>query len=228
MTCRRYPHATIIGADLSPIQPSWVPSNLRFEIDDLEAQWAYPKDYFDFIHFRSLSGSFSAWDEVLTQAYTHTKPGGYIEFQDYGVDLFHSSGVLATGLPEKESTPFAHYMNLCVEAAALGGRELAVAGTMRERFAAAGFVDIKEKVLIWPVGQWPKDNKLKEIGMFTKVGAVEGLNGFCLGLFTRHLGYTAEEAQRLCEKVKEDVIEGKNKYYFQAWFIHGRKPYDDE
>lgn len=34
-----YPSARVVGVDLSPIQPEWVPPNVSFEIDDFEADW---------------------------------------------------------------------------------------------------------------------------------------------------------------------------------------------
>lgn len=41
--------------DLSPIQPKWVAPNVKFEIDDLEKDWTFKENYFDFIHSRELS-----------------------------------------------------------------------------------------------------------------------------------------------------------------------------
>lgn len=49
-----HPAAQVIGVDLSPIQPSWVYSNVKFEVDDLEKPWTWPEEYFDFIHCREL------------------------------------------------------------------------------------------------------------------------------------------------------------------------------
>ena len=37
-----YPRAEILGIDLSPIQPGWVPPNCKFEVDDMELDWSYP------------------------------------------------------------------------------------------------------------------------------------------------------------------------------------------
>ncbi|KAK0371589.1 methyltransferase [Colletotrichum limetticola] len=34
-----YPSAEVTGVDLSPIQPGWVPSNVRFFVDDVEDDW---------------------------------------------------------------------------------------------------------------------------------------------------------------------------------------------
>ena len=39
----RYPSALVTGTDLSPIQPSWVPPNCKFEIDDAEREWTHPE-----------------------------------------------------------------------------------------------------------------------------------------------------------------------------------------
>ena len=52
-----YPSAIVTGTDLSPIQPTWVPPNVRFEIDDMESEWTYSPDTFDLIHIRGLHGS---------------------------------------------------------------------------------------------------------------------------------------------------------------------------
>src|SRR4051795_1295425 len=37
-----YPGAQVVGIDLSPIQPNYVPPNLQFEIFDLEEPWEMP------------------------------------------------------------------------------------------------------------------------------------------------------------------------------------------
>jgi len=64
-----YPSTTVLGTDLSPIQPDLVPPNCRFEIDDARDEWTYPPDYFDLIHIRSLFGSIDDWATLYKQAY---------------------------------------------------------------------------------------------------------------------------------------------------------------
>ncbi|KAK2730374.1 hypothetical protein CKAH01_19104, partial [Colletotrichum kahawae] len=39
----------IVGNDLSPIQPDWVPPNVKLIIDDVELDWMEPEKY-DYIH----------------------------------------------------------------------------------------------------------------------------------------------------------------------------------
>ena len=77
-----FPNAEIIGTDLSPGQPQWVPPNVRFEIDDCREEWTFPKDHFDFIHIRTLAGAISDWPALLKQCYTHLKPGGKLEIAE--------------------------------------------------------------------------------------------------------------------------------------------------
>jgi hypothetical protein len=64
------PESEIIGTDLSPIQPSYVPSNIKFEIDDVDDDWTFPEDHFDYIHERLLiSGSIKDHQRFFHQAF---------------------------------------------------------------------------------------------------------------------------------------------------------------
>jgi methylase of polypeptide subunit release factors len=66
----KYPEAHIIGVDLSPIQPNWVPPNIKFEIDDVEEDWTWPRDHFDLIYSQfMLSGSISKFRKYFQQAF---------------------------------------------------------------------------------------------------------------------------------------------------------------
>lgn len=48
-----------------------VPPNLKFEVDDFTQAWLYQKDYFDFIHARSLYGCVADWAELYKQAFEY-------------------------------------------------------------------------------------------------------------------------------------------------------------
>lgn len=64
----QHPSAKVIGTDLSPIQPSLVPPNVQFEIDDCCEEWCYSHDEFDFIHVRGLYGCVADWGKFYEQA----------------------------------------------------------------------------------------------------------------------------------------------------------------
>ncbi|RPB21339.1 S-adenosyl-L-methionine-dependent methyltransferase [Terfezia boudieri ATCC MYA-4762] len=214
------PQAEVIGTDISPIQPSWVPPNCKFEVDDMEEPWTYDDDYFDYIHMRCLSGSFCDWESVLRNAYDATKPGGYLEFQDYGCELFTADGVPQT-MPDPKR-PFTCWLYHIVRAAEKIGRPLVIARSMKELMERAGFVDVIESTAIWPIGAWPKDKGLKEIGKWGALGITDSLYPFAVRLLTKGLGWSKDEVIKLCGEVENELP--KSKYYFHGWFVYGRKP----
>ena len=67
----RFPNAHVLGTDLSPIQPTWVPPKCRFEVDDFNDDWTFAKNHFDFIHLRSLFGCVPDWPKIYGQAYEY-------------------------------------------------------------------------------------------------------------------------------------------------------------
>ncbi|KAF8422980.1 S-adenosyl-L-methionine-dependent methyltransferase [Tirmania nivea] len=218
------PQAEVIGTDISPIQPHWVPPNCKFEVDDMEEEWTYPNDHFDYIHMRSLSGSFSDWEFVLKNAYDATKPGGYFEFQDYGCELFSSEGVPLTE-PDPE-LPFTRWLYHIVQAAEKAKRPLVMGRRMKGLMEKAGFVDVIESTAVWPIGAWPKNKHLKDIGKWGLLGVLDTLYPFAVHLLTTASGWSSDDVRKLCGEVEKELP--KSKYYFHGndlrWFVHGRKP----
>lgn len=94
-TAEALPNSEIIGTDLSPIQPSWVPSNVKFEVDDAEQSWTYPADHFDLVHTRIMNAFLQDWDGFLRHAHHHLKPGGWVELQELSVNVTSDDGSLA-------------------------------------------------------------------------------------------------------------------------------------
>jgi hypothetical protein len=46
-----------------------VPPNLKFQVDDIEADWAYEDSPFDFIHGRYLAASIKDFPKLVKQCY---------------------------------------------------------------------------------------------------------------------------------------------------------------
>jgi trans-aconitate methyltransferase len=76
-----HPESEVIGVDLGPIQPKFVPPNLFFEIDDLEEEWTFNKP-FDFIISRMTLQFFADHARFCEQAFKHLSPGGWVECMD--------------------------------------------------------------------------------------------------------------------------------------------------
>jgi trans-aconitate methyltransferase len=70
----QYPSANINGVDLSPIQPEWVPPNVKFMVDDVESPWLCPKDYYDYIHARHIVMAIKDWPKLMSNILEYIAP----------------------------------------------------------------------------------------------------------------------------------------------------------
>lgn len=149
-----------------------------------------------------FSLTFSGFCRALT-------PGGYYEFQDYGCQLFLSDGTSRNGyLPE---CPTSLYMYNVITAAERSGRRLDMGHRMKGMLEATGFVDVVAKSEIWPLSTWPKDPRLKELGRWGTLGAMESSYPFALQLLTRE-GWTVDEVKNLADAAVDSIRQGLNVY----------------
>ena len=146
-------------------------------------------------------------------------PGGYLEFQDYGCEIFLSDGTKIEGIVPEH--PASIYMHSITSAAERAGRPLTVARGMGERMRKAGFVDVQVQTGIWPLGSWPKQPELKEVGRWGKLGMIDSAYPFALQLLTRE-GWTQEQVKEMVDATIASIE--KTNYYCQGWFVYGRKP----
>jgi trans-aconitate methyltransferase len=136
-----FPSVIVIGTDLSPIQPRWVPPNCKFVVDDAESDWLYtPDETFDFIHGRALGGSIADWTRFYQQVYTHLKPGGWIEMQEYEVWVKSDDDSINRGGKLSE------WQRLVDEASTKFGKRFNVAEMHKQYLIDAGFVDVQDDI----------------------------------------------------------------------------------
>jgi SAM-dependent methyltransferase len=136
-----YPSAVVIGTDLSPIQPSYVPPNLSFYVDDFEQPWEFGGTAtFDFIHWRGLCGSTAEWPKLYGQAMVNLKPGGWLEVQDYSVQVYGDDETFDRALWAK------HGLTLLNDASVKFGKKLNVAHEHKGWMIDAGFLNVREEV----------------------------------------------------------------------------------
>ncbi|KAK0287686.1 hypothetical protein LTR35_004162 [Friedmanniomyces endolithicus] len=217
-----HPECEVIGIDLSPGQPTLVPPNLKFLIDDAEDVWIYSQP-FTFIHARLMAGCFADWPNFFRQAHQNLEPGGWLEMQDYGLPV---KSVDNTHL----STDVHRWGELLCAAARNLGRPMGsdVSESYKEWMREAGFVDIQTKMFMWPINSWPKDPYWKELGRWNQVNILEGLEGFCLALLTRGLGWRKEEVDVFVGRVGRDLRDRRIHAYFPMPVTFGRKRWPGE
>ncbi|KAI5787939.1 S-adenosyl-L-methionine-dependent methyltransferase [Pyronema domesticum] len=208
-----YPEATVIGTDLSPIQPGWVPPNCKFEVDDAEQNWTYPADSFDFIHSRNLAQAISDWDNVMKEIYRCTKPGGYVELAELGADLFSDDNTL------QDDNGFKIYLQYLNKALVMMKRPQMNADSLRARLEDAGFVDINVTNVKQPYGPWAKDRRMKNVGAMVLLMNDSGLmEAYGMAAFTRVLGMEQDEALKIC-KDAQAAIRNKNFHMYTYLFV---------
>lgn len=77
---------------------------------------------------------------------------------------------------------------LAVEASQKFGKNVLIAPLIKNMIEEAGFVNVVEKQYKWPLGEWPIDRKLKDIGRWNLQHWLEGLDAWTLRLLTQHCG----------------------------------------
>lgn len=92
-----HPEAEVVGTDISPIQPSWVPPNVFFEIEDMTQPWTFRENSFDYVHMRYLYGSVPDWNQLFREAYRVVKPGGWIESLEADAAVVCDDGTVKEG-----------------------------------------------------------------------------------------------------------------------------------
>lgn len=193
-----YPEAEITGVDISATLPSAVPPNVTFEIDDIEDRWTYDQP-FDLIHARYLAGAIKDWPRLVAQAYTHLKPGGFVEFQDWDFTFRTQDGSL------REDAALWRWQKNGFEAARRIGRSLWPGRDLERWVREAGFVDVQVVRSPMPLGPWPKDPLQKRLGLLSWANLWEGLQGFSLRLFLDVLGYQRGDLEMLLMEVRQDM-----------------------
>jgi hypothetical protein len=71
--------------------------------------------------------------------------------------------------------------------------------------SAVGFENVTEERFKWPLNRWPKDPKMKELGMWTQANLLSDLSGLSLAIFTRVFEWTAEELELFLVGVRKDI-----------------------
>ncbi|KAI9743977.1 MAG: hypothetical protein M1818_002711 [Claussenomyces sp. TS43310] len=220
----QYPAAQIEATDLSPIQPSSVPENVQFLIDDAEQDdWCAPSDHYDYIHTRMMLGSFQDFRTIIAKAFHHTRPGGWMESQDLMPTVYCDDGTMPDTWPLLD---WAHNM----DAASMRepARPLRIANRLKKWYLQAGFVDVQERIIRLPINDWPKDPDLKLRGMYWAENLMQGLSGLSLAYFSRVLMWSPEEIQVYLVSVRKAITDRRVHAYQNFYVVWGRKPRADE
>ncbi|OHW96818.1 methyltransferase domain-containing protein [Colletotrichum incanum] len=216
-----FPNAEILGNDLSAIQPSWVPPNIKFEIDDVESPWVNEGKY-DFIFCRYMAASIADWPKLIQNIYNNLNPGGWVEFQDYDISFHSDDGTLT----DKHHTD--KWSKLLLQACEMAGRDPCPGPKLEGWVKSTGFVDVVHQKFKLPVGPWPKDPHYRDIGMTNLIQLLDGLEGFSLRTFCGVHGWTKEEVFAMLAHVRKELKTVGFHAYSTIHVVYAQKPQDEK
>ncbi|KAH7357171.1 S-adenosyl-L-methionine-dependent methyltransferase [Rhexocercosporidium sp. MPI-PUGE-AT-0058] len=212
-----HPESEVVGVDLSPIQPSFIPPNLVFQVDDIEEEWTFANK-FDFIYSRMMTGSMMDWPKFFSQSFENLNPGGWIEVVDICLPYESQDGTL------KPDSAINYWIKTGIEGVTALGREIHTAHTYKERMIAAGFENVTVVIYQWPTNRWPKDKGMKELGMWGLENMLSSLEGISLAIFTRGLGWSKERLDVLLAEVRKEMKDTRIHAYAPIYVVYGQKP----
>ncbi|KAI8947878.1 S-adenosyl-L-methionine-dependent methyltransferase [Xylaria longipes] len=216
----QYPHAEVIGVDISPSQPQWIPPNLKFEIDDITQPWTYAPNSFDYIHMRWLIGAIPNWYALFREVFQTLKPGGIFESKESSAIIQSDDGTVPYG------SAMDQWGRVFSEAGRKFGRTFQPVedNIQVKAMEAAGFVDIKVYNMKTTLGPWPADPKHKEIGQYARLALEQDIEGFIMYMWTTILGWTREEIAVYAAHFRRELRSPNFHAYYPQRVVIGRKP----
>ncbi|ODA76160.1 hypothetical protein RJ55_08443 [Drechmeria coniospora] len=211
-----YPSASVIGTDLSAIQPKWVPVNVRMFVDDCEEpDWLHGSNY-DLVHFRGMAGILRDVSAVLRKTHPRVRNGGWVEFQEVIPQIHCDDGTMAP------DDPLRIFYDSAVQGLRAFGCDPMRTTELEDILDRAGFTNIRCVVKRIPIGTWPRDKHLKTLGLFMKTIILDSLDALAAkplaALNIPH--YERIELVRLVRRSLED----KNIHrYVNCCFCYGQK-----
>ena len=193
------PSAVVIGVDIAPIQPEWVPPNCKFQLDDVEDAWTFGEGTFDFIHGRDLNQSIRDWRKVVRQAHRSLKKGGWLELSSEHIGPYCDDSSLPS------NSALAKTCALLQDANDKFGTPAYAPFYYADYLRQQGFVKVVEKTYKIPLGRWPRDRLLKKVGAFHELNLTEGATAFGLRVFQTAFGWSKEQTETQMASLMEDV-----------------------
>ncbi|KAK5998338.1 Methyltransferase pytC [Cladobotryum mycophilum] len=217
-----YPSAKIIGSDISPIQPPWLPNNVEFHIEDLDDEfqdWTSVYQNADLIYMRSVLQTIRNSELFLDRVYENLKPGGWIECHEIVLPATWEDG---TEAPDHPISVLYERMNQGSYAQVYGW-EVFLPKRLPEVLRDAGFVNVQEKHTHVPIGRWHSERRSREMGMLNHTIIIDWVAAVMNKY--RELGMNEDEADKFVGELL-DAMDNNRMHARLDWAAFwAQKPY---
>ena len=214
----RYPSAHVTGLDIAPVQPTWVPPNCVFEVEDVEEDWTFRTSSFDFIHAREFLTAIRDWRKLARQSFAHLKPGGWLELSATIPDVSSDDDTIPANSAYLEAA------RLFFEMSAKMGTPLEAPRSWKGIMQDVGFVGVTEVIYKMPMGPWAKDRRLKQIGAIERASLLEGFEAYMLRGYTQVLGGDPDTLQILLARARREISDRSVHTHVFFHVVYGMRP----
>jgi len=196
-----------------------VPPNCQFEIDDVEEDWPYRPNHFDFVHGRDLMTAVRDWPRLIGQAYAHLKPGGWVQLASTIPDIHSDDNTLPLDSGYREAG------RLYFEMAEKMGAPLDAPRMWAEQMRAAGFINVQDVVYKLPMGPWARSKRLRTVGRLELAMISDGgFEAYMLRGYTQVLGGRPEDLQIILALAKREIRDPSVHTYVHYHVTYGQRP----
>ncbi|KAL9563605.1 hypothetical protein ACKAV7_012273 [Fusarium commune] len=213
-----HPNVEVIGTDLSPIQPNWIPPNVKFELEDATKDWSWPENHFDLVHLRFLIGAIADWGTLFKEASHCCKPGGFVESGEINPTFYSDDGTI------DDVEALQTWNRLVIESGKGFGRSFTDIENDVQLFQDAGLVDVQTVDFKVPIGGWPKDEKMRKVGQFLRASIENDLEGYTMMVWHHIMNWPKDEYQVFLMNMRKAFKDKRIHGYMRVRYVYGRKP----
>jgi hypothetical protein len=151
--------------------------------------------------------------------YRHIKPGGWMECQELDHFPRCDDGTMA---PDDWMVK---YWDTVADGLVPFGVCFRDTPKLKGMMEDAGFINITERLFFTPIGPWPKNRALKEVGLYWRAVLMEGLEAIALAPLIKGLGWQKAEVDVFCAKTRAAYLDRKTHSYMPFYVLYGQKPF---
>ncbi|EWY85541.1 hypothetical protein FOYG_12691 [Fusarium oxysporum NRRL 32931] len=208
-----HPDAEVIGTYLSPIQPRWVPPNVKFELEDATKDWSWPENHFDLVHVRFLISAIADWGTLFKEASHYCKPGGLVESGEINPTFYSDDGTI------DDVEALQTWNKLVIESGKGFGRSFTDIENDVQLFREAGLVDVKSFDFKAPIGGWPKDEKCERLVNSSVLQSRMTSRGYTMMAWHHIMNWPKDEYQVFLMNMREAFKDKRIHGYMRVRYV---------
>lgn len=211
----QHPDSHVLGIDINPPHAESTSPNCTFAVADIEGDWSFATDAFDYIFGRTLAFCIRDWPRFMKRCLQLLKPGGWLELNDLAQFGFFAEDAC----DEADSGMLKWWRVVIQERVRKNGVHIEDTPKHAQQLRDVGFMDVSERVWKSRVGttKWANTEKEKAVGVLMSQNMLVLIES-ATATAVEHGdlgGMSEQEALDLAEEATRDLLENADRkgYY---------------